>query len=226
MTYDEIIKNRHWPALNRLTAITDETESEIVHNFLKDCEVKRFLEIGSNSAKMSHNLLSPSWELLQSGWHGVLCEPDPHAGVELIKCVDEGNLSDNVTIFNGGITLESKISEFHLALGRSSISSFDQLWVDTPDISNSIKKSKQFTILANTLSFQDFLNKMGNDFSYIITDVEGLDLALIESIEWDQFPNLKLLCTEAPMSVAEHMYKYGFKLVKRTSYNTYYTKYS
>jgi FkbM family methyltransferase len=193
--------------------------------YFKDVPSGKFLEIGANDGKQEsiEHTYSPSWTLLGKGWSGIYCEPDPHPCAKLIEYVHKDGFEDRVTIFNGAITLADKIDNFYLSIDNSFASSFFKDWIHNPN-HVPFNDKREFRIMTNTISFQNFINQMGNDFNYLSTDIEGLDYDLITSIEWDQFPNLRLISTEGMFSVAKHLDKFNFRLFAKTEHTCLYEK--
>lgn len=193
--------------------VTD-TDSIIVNDFFAG-RTGKFLIIGANNG-MDH-----SRALLENGWQGIYCEPDPFAVVELIKNTDQ--YKSQVNIINAAITDNNYgLQPFYLSLENSACSSLSSEWITAQVTSGGGSQRK---VLTNSISFRSLIEYIGNDFDFISIDVEGHDIDLCESIDWGQFANLKMILLEAGPSVLKQLYAQGqFILTDRTPTNAVYIK--
>lgn len=187
------------------------SDVKIVQNFFKD-SIGRFLVIGACNGQ------DQSWQLLEQGWSGVYCEPDPFACVELINNVKK--YKNQVLIVNSMIATATTPVDFYLCLDEPWFSSAISGWAETH-----ATEAKTQHLISSAISFNDLLNKVGKDFDYVQIDTEGMDIELISSIDWTQMNSCKMICTEAGPAVFKQLYKQGkFMITDITSTNTYYCK--
>ncbi len=190
--------------------IHDDHDKNIISNFFTGYTGK-FLVIGANDG------LDQTFSLLENGWKGYYCEPNPISCAKLIENTQKFN--DNVTIINSAITPTSKITDFFISIDDSTFSSLDPTWLKNHGMSTQCK------IITNTIKFQDLLITIGTDFDLIVIDVEGIDIELCQSINWNQFNKCKMLSLEAGPAVIKQVYQEGnFILTHQTSTNSFYKK--
>jgi FkbM family methyltransferase len=189
-------------------------DGNIVDSFFNNV-TGRFLVIGAN------NGIDHSKNLLENGWQGVYCDPDPFALTELIE--NTRLYKNQIQIINTAVLPENLgLQKFYLSINDSMYSSSLPDWASTHLSNNS-----QREILINSISFQSLIDLIGNDFDFISVDVEGIDIPLCESINWGQFYNLKLILLEAGPSVIKQLYAQGrFIMTDRTPTNAIYKKLS
>jgi FkbM family methyltransferase len=152
----------------------------------------RFLGIGAHFGN------DWSLPLLDRGWTGVYCEPDPFACVELIKNTEK--YQNQIRIVNSAVMDTSGLTTFYLSLNSSFLSSMRPDWMEKL---LSIEYNKhwdlnptQLPITTNAISFQELLDYIGTDFDLVVINAEGSDAAIIASINWKQLTNCKMICFE------------------------------
>ena len=198
-------------------------EKYFIQDFFKDQPTGRFLEIGARDGEPDMDS-EPMWTLVEKGWSGVYCEPNPISCASLIENILP--YKDKIQIFNGAISLPdspSRLEDFHICLDIPSISSFDVDWQEQITKGDywlehfshlKLDTNRQISIITNTVTFQTLIDKVGNDFDCISIDIETrLDKVeeLIMSIDWGQFKNCKLLCLEINGNKClGHLEKFGF----------------
>jgi hypothetical protein len=198
-------------------------EKYFIQDFFKDQPTGRFLEIGAKDGEPDMDS-EPMWTLVEKGWSGVYCEPNPISCASLIENILP--YKDKIQIFNGAISLPEspgRLEDFHLCFDIPSISSFDVDWQEQTTKGDywlehfphlKLDTNRQISIITNTVTFQTLIDKVGNDFDCISIDIEtGLDKVeeLIMSIDWGQFKNCKLLCLETSGNkYLAHLEKFGF----------------
>jgi hypothetical protein len=197
-------------------------EKYFVEDFFKDKPIGKFLEIGADNGGLGSDA-EPMWGLVEKGWFGVYCEPNPISCAKLIE--NSMPYRDQIKIFNGAISLDgtSKLEDFYLSLDFSPISSLDKQWADK--IGNPVHMNKEswLPIITNTIDFQRFIDKVGNDFDCISIDIENESSCvdrLIMSIDWAQFKNCKLLCIETTkFGIEDYLKTFGFDYILETKNN-------
>jgi FkbM family methyltransferase len=171
---------------------------KILEDTFKDFKGK-FLGIGAH--------IGNDWSLplLDQGWTGVYCEPDPFACAELIKNTEK--YQSQISIVNSAVMATSGLRQFYLSLNSSFLSSMRSDWMEKL---LSIKYNKHWdqnprklSITTNAISFQELLNYVGKDFDLIVIDTEGSDAEIIASIDWKQLTNCKMICFEQEFAELE-----------------------
>ena len=199
--------------------VTKDFSRDIDKDFLsrqfEDIPIGRALIIGVNQGDNN-----PAWNLIESGWKAVVCEPDPFAISILIE--KHSKYADNLTIVNSAISpTTGSLLPFYLSIGRSAMSSLQRTWLRRQK-QIPIEERQQRQILTHTLSFQQLLDYVGTDFDLVVIDAEGIDAELIGSIDWTQLDNCRMVCVEQ-IGDSHHSFNHaGFKLVHTTPMNFYF----
>lgn len=150
----------------------------------------RFLGIGANFG------FDWGFPLLDRGWTGVYCEPDPIACAQLIANTEK--YRDRVTIVNSAVMPTSGLRPFYLSLNSSFLSSIHSDWLENALSHNDSwdRNPKKLPILTNTISFINLIAYVGTDFDLIVIDAEGVDVEIAMSIDWSQFTKCTLISLE------------------------------
>lgn len=168
--------------------------NQIFDNILKeffDSITGRFLGIGANIG------LDWGFPLLEKGWTGVYCEPDPIAFSSLIQNTEK--YRNNVSLVNAAILPSDGLRPFYMSINSSFLSSLDPDWLEGALAYFNYefdKNPKKIPILVNTVSFQKLIDYLGNDFDLIVIDTEGFDVEIAASIDWRQFEKCKMISLE------------------------------
>jgi len=151
----------------------------------------RFLGIGANIG------LDWGFPLLEKGWTGVYCEPDPIAFSSLIQNTER--FRDKVSLVNVAVSPIGGLKPFYMSINSSFLSSLDPDHLEeTLSYFNYEfdKNPKKIPILTNTVSFQHLIDHVGKDFDLIVIDAEGIDVELAMSVDWAQFTKCSLISLE------------------------------
>ena len=168
--------------------------NDIFNNILADHfkgYTGRFLGIGANVG------LDWGFPLLDRGWSGIYCEPDPIACSQLIQNTEK--YRDRVSVVNSAIMPTGGLRPFYLSLNSSFLSSMHSDWLETVLSYNNNQwdqNPKKVSILTNSISFQEFINYIGKDFDLIVIDTEGFDVEIAMSVDWSQFTKCTLISLE------------------------------
>jgi FkbM family methyltransferase len=189
-------------------------DKDFLSRQFEDIPVGRALIIGVNQGDNN-----PAWNLIKSGWKAVVCEPDPFAITILMS--RQKKYADNLTIVNSAITpTTGSLSPFYLSIGRSAMSSLQIEWLDKQKVIPKDER-QQRQILTHTLSFQQLLDYVGKDFDLVVIDAEGMDAALVGSIDWTQLDNCRMVCVEQIGDSHHSLKSAGFELF-HTPMNLYF----
>ena len=184
-----------------------QTEEEFVREFFKDQPTGRFLELGAqDGAPERHN--EPCWNLLVKGWHGYYCEPNPISRGQLIR--NTWPYRHRTIILNTTVRGTDTLDLFYMDLGHdySSASSLHLDWMSEQPFGSG---QTPYIINVHSIGFSKLIQCVGYDFDFISIDIEGSDDEVIDSIDWNIFTNLKLICTENPkQNSLERLSQAGF----------------
>ena len=75
------------------------------------------------------------------------------------------------------------------------------------------------------MTFEHLLDLVGRDFDYVQTDVEGLDIQIIQTVDWSKLTQCQMICTEAGPAVLKQLCEQaGFMITDCTPTNSIYKK--
>jgi len=197
-------------------------EALIVSNYFRG-KKGTVLDIGANDGITFSN----SYDLIKSGWSGVLIEP----GNEFTKLSElyEGN--ENVSIYNVGIGKENKIVKFYQS-GAHIKNGNDSGLVSTVNKSETERWKQngvEFTEQKIKLVTFDWLLKKHSTFDFITIDAEGNDWDILQQIDFNKV-GCKCLCIEWNMSADlqakyfNYVKGYGFREIHRNRENLIFAK--
>lgn len=143
---------------------------QIVSDFFGDY-VGKFLEIGANDC-LVHYEQEPCSHLLEKGWYGLYCEPNPFSLVNLIK----NSKQYNRDIICAAVTPTNELVEFYSSESHPFLSSTEPTWIDTclrvmPEFF-SLRERNEYTVYVNTITPTEIFEKFGYDFDCISIDIE------------------------------------------------------
>lgn len=191
---------------------SQDVDDTLVSEFFKSQPTGRFLSIGAA------NGIDQTWSLLQKGWSGVYCEPDPVAltsvdGHGLLRATKD--VSDRVMIVNAAIAATSGVGQFYIN---------HTIALSTTKLHLSDSSSRP--IIINSLGVNQLLDYVGEDFDYVQIDAEGSDYEIVTAIDWaTRLPTCKLLGIELGIDHWPQLWdqgRYAMSLV--TKHNTYFRR--
>jgi FkbM family methyltransferase len=181
----------------------------IVLDFFAGRVPGKFLIVGA------HDGLDHSRRLLELGWQGVYCEPNPAICAQLID--NTRDYASKVTILNVAITPTGGPVTFYIDAQQSQ-------WCTVVDSWRTSTQQGR-TLITNSMTFEQLLDLVGRDFDYVQTDVEGLDIPIIQTVDWSRLDQCQLICTEAGPAVLKQLCKQaGFMITDQTQTNSIYKK--
>ena len=207
----ELVRNSHDPTLDPYDLVRDvvikhdtECSIEIVSKCFED-RPGNFLCVGAKDGE------DQTLRLLERGWTGTYCEPDPRAFLKLMRTVRPYN--HRVTLINTAVFPRGGLMTFNLAQNTSHSSLIDS-WAKRHN------DSIVDRIQVNCITLKQLLTKK---FDYIQIDTEGLDVALISSVDWSTVPSCEMICTEAGPSVLKQLCEQGdYMITDVTPENAFY----
>lgn len=185
-------------------------EQEFVLEFFNG-RVGRLLEIGAFDGITFSN----SRALLESGWTGILVEPDPFNLVKLIT-----NTHPSAQILCAAVS-----NKYEMA--RLCIESYpDRGWASTIDTKlmgpDRVLNPNKATVSIPTITMAEL--EMFGPFDFISIDAEGMDFRIIKSTPREMLEDCHLLCIEPNNAdqrteIKEHLKSVGFEVVHETPEN-------
>lgn len=208
-------------------------DSLVVREFFKDLPKGRFLEIGANNG--NPNLPDePVWSLLDLGWSGVYCEPNPESCAGLIKNV--GPNRPDVVIVNCAIAVESGMKKFYSAIGKKftlGLSSLNNDWINYLPATLQDRVDFVKPILTNAITFKQLLDVVGTDFDLLSIDIENTQEEndnFIQSIDFSLLNKCRMIVVESITdSSIKYIEQFGFQRYisnnyKHSEFNFFFVK--
>jgi hypothetical protein len=186
---------------------------KIVSDFFGN-HVGKFLEIGANELDLNLNG-EPCSHLLEKGWYGLYCEPNPFSLVRLI----EQTKDYNVDILCAAVNYKTGISKFKASKSHAYLSSMDSDWMDfmldlMPESLKNIPRDDH-NIYINTVTPSEIFDKFGYDFDCISIDVElppWHTHQILTQIDFDKVVAKMVVVETKFLSSDEYMRKFGFSI--------------
>lgn len=198
---------------------------QVVSDFFGD-HVGRFLEIGANDYNAEDNS-EPCSHLLEKGWYGLYCEPNPFSLVNLI----ENTKQYNVDVISAAVSTTDGIAQFLASESHPYLSSLNLDWIE-----NYSKNMPQFLfdrqrnehkIYVNTITPRDLFCEFGYDFDLISIDIElypPQTYMLLKKIDFEALHNCKMVITEGDFIYTDEYMKYFGFSKQIVSENCVYTR--
>jgi FkbM family methyltransferase len=173
-----------------------------------------FLDVGAADGIRFSNV----YQLLLDGWSGLSVEPETKTFRQLIKNYEKfGNRSELalsvinsregfVTFYENGQL--STTSHEHMANWEAHRKMHNYEW----------RPILHYAITLDMLLQQN----SSRNFDFISVDLEGENISVITSTNWNLAPNCKLVCIEhdnSDQAIIDYMTQYGFEVYKRTPVN-------
>ena len=193
---------------HQVTIHNEHIDEIIVLNYFAEIHNGKFLIVGAQGGD------DFSQQLLHRGWQGVYCEPNPITCSELLNNTED--YRSQVSILNVAITPDGGPVDFYID--------------PNPGESTTVKNWRETThlnrkIIVNSMTFTQLFELTGYDFDYVQTDTEGLDIKIIETVDWSKLTRCKMICTEAGPAVLKQLCQQaGFMISDRTPTNAIYKK--
>jgi FkbM family methyltransferase len=187
---------------------SEDVDGDIVLNYFAEVSNGKFLIVGAHDGK------DHSQQLLSRGWQGVYCEPNPMICSELVNNTED--YRSQVTILNVAITPSGGPIDFYLD-PNTSLATTVKNWRESTNLSRKI--------IVNSMTFTQLFELTGYNFDYVQTDTEGLDIQIIETVDWSKLTQCRMICTEAGPAVLKQLCRQNrFMLTDQTPTNAIYKK--
>lgn len=211
----------NWKEILKLTPMYDwfgkRSYSQSGEDIIVDAEIGRkrkgfYIDIGAFHPKVFSN----SYMFYKRGWNGVCVEPNPQMKLpfKVVRSRD--------TFLNCGVSalVENKTLDYFV---------FDEPATNTfsaKQASNNQRLGRKLIkkISLPVVSIGEILGKYvpkGKHVDFLSIDIEGMDLAILKSIDWKKFKPGVVICEELDKtsSVRDYMTSKGYELKGMTSYS-------
>ncbi len=200
------------------------TLRQIVSDFFGDY-VGKFLEIGANDCDVDYDE-EPCSHLLEKGWYGLYCEPNPFSLVNLIKETEKYNAD----IICSAVSSTNNLTEFYTSESHPYLSSMESTWIDSclrvmPEYF-SLQERKEYKVFLNTITPQEIFEKFGYDFDCISIDIElypPQTHQIILGMDFNKLKTRMLIVEGSFIFTDQYMKSFGFSS-RIYDNNTIYTR--
>ena len=197
---------------------------QIVSDFFGN-HVGKFLEFGANELNLNAKS-EPCSHLLEKGWYGLYCEPNPFSLVNLIQQTKHYNAD----ILCAAVNYKTGISKFKASKSHTYLSSMDSDYMDNilkymPDGIKNIPRNDH-DVYVNTITPSEIFDKFGYDFDCISIDVElppWHTHQILTQIDFDMVMAKMVIVETKFYDSDEYMRKFGFS-VNHEIADTFYTR--
>jgi FkbM family methyltransferase len=186
-------------------------EDVLLFDYFKRKKNGFFIEIGAfDGIKLSNTYFFES-----IGWKGILVEPQPNQYDKLIVN------RPNSKCYNVGIGMDSSDLELNIVQ--------DADYETWSYVSNKENKEKNIPfktqkIKVKSVKLNDIIPSEITKIDFISIDVEGMELDILKTIDWDKyFIEVVLLENNTP-PIQKFLARHGYHLVYRTWINYFYSK--
>lgn len=187
------------------------TLRQIVSDYFGDY-VGKFLEIGANDCHTNYDE-EPFSHLLEKGWYGLYCEPNPFSLVNLIKNTQKYN----VDILCAAVDFKPELKKFYSSESHPYLSSLVPEWIDNWATENPDhflnRQRNEYEVFVKTITPVEIFKKFGTDFDCLSIDIEVYPPQthmILKSIDFKQVKS-KMVIVEGSFSYTnEYMSAFGF----------------
>ena len=192
----------------RAAAIGHDEEQRLVHGFFDSTTSGFFVEIGANDPYER----SQTWHLEQSGWTGVLVEPQPDLAAKLVRarsatvfavaCSSPADAGRSLPLYVAG-----PLSALHR--DRMAPAAVPESIIEVP-----VRTLDDILQEANAPVPIDFLS----------VDVEGHELEVLRGLDFTRWRPRLIMVEDHVSSLAKHWFlqSSGYRLVRRVGNNGWY----
>jgi FkbM family methyltransferase len=185
------------------------TIKQIVINHFINQPNGKFLEIGSHDGEPTNDS-EPCWGLVEKGWSGVYCEPNPMSCAQLMKNVMQ--FGERIKIINGALGKENGLKTFYVSVDKGMSSSFCKEWMSEQTYHE--PNDRQYPIITNTFTIDTLLDTVGYDFDAVSIDIEtptDVFSNMLNGFDFSKLTNCKLIMLEvAPIWVRDSLVNLGY----------------
>lgn len=186
---------------------------------LRDLSAVRYCDIGANHPRQ----LSNTFALYNHGASGVLVEPDPDLAARLTKARPRD------TVVNAGIAFDERRTAMLKRFTSPVFNTFSTAQADVVLDSSAHWQDDQRQSVIDEISVpllpaNDVLAAhFADDLHFLSIDAEGVDLAILQSIDLDRF-RPKIICIEASADFDPVLKPFGYEMLARTPDNLLFTE--
>lgn len=188
-------------------------EQIYIKEFFGD-NIGTFLDVGAADGVTFSNV----YQLLLDGWAGVSVEPETQTFRQLINNYEQFGLRSELVV-SVIDTTEGFVTFYEN--GQLSSTSHEHMikWEE-----HCIKHGATWRPITHYAITLDTLLKQyaSRQFDFISVDLEGQNLAVVTSTDWNLAPNCKLICIEHDQNtdpIIAHLEQYGFSHYQTTPVN-------
>lgn len=194
-------------------------EESIILDFFQKAGISNGFLVDAGAANGEDN--SNTYFLLKGhGWQGILVEPNPR-DFKNLSALYEGN--ERVKLLNLAVFSEEGTLPFYVEPGQAStlstvfksrVETIHHATYDAPILVPCIKLSKLLDE-----------NQSPKVIDFISIDCEGVDMNVLESMDWDKY-KIRLLCVEHSMEKSvlhKFLIDRGYNFLIETSGNSFFT---
>lgn len=198
-------------------------EDRLLFEFFKEIDKEStgyYVDLGANDGITGSN----SYLLEQQGWKGILIEPNP-ALQNILKEKRSGEVIPYL------VSNDERELEFHLVDGPSNLHGLSRIDADEHFFKHVEKHGgtvKKVPLSCHPLTKILEENKVAKDFDFLSIDVEGHELNVLQTLDFDKFsPKIIMLednskgANKGPLN---YLKEFGYTRVNRTGVNDWYTR--
>ncbi len=185
-------------------------EQQLVQEFFEHSTNGVFVEVGANEPITR----SATWHLEQLGWTGLLVEPVPSCAAHL----REQRQARVVEAACSNTAHDGTTARLHVAGGVGEHSSL------LPELSEPLSRTGQFVEVRvaalNTLLAEAQIKHI----DYLSVDTEGTEIDVFDGLDLERYQPKLILLEDHLRDWSKHRYmtRRGYKLVRRTDFNSWY----
>jgi len=190
------------------TMFPDWVEDRLIAEFFASSPSGFFVEVGANEPQRG----SQTWQLEQSGWTGILIEPQPELA-ERLRCTRRARVVATAcsSPANAGTMMTLHLSGPH--------SSFKREFAITGAVSRG-------TIAVPVRTLDDILEEAGAPapIDFVSIDTEGHEVEVLRGFDIARWRPGLILIEDHVTSLATHRFfsRTGYRLIRRTGLNSWY----
>lgn len=173
-----------------------------------------FLDVGAADGITFSNV----YQLLLNGWSGISVEPESQTLVHLANLYKQFNNRSEIVV-----AVVDTVEQFVTFYENGQLSSTSHEHMANWEWHRQEHGYEWRPITHRTVTLNSLLSHYSNrNLDFISIDLEGNNLDVVRSTDWNLAPNCKLLCIEHDQNwdpLIAYLEPYGFKFYHKTSVN-------